>query len=424
MLKKTHFKTFNTIKKGPIYRSLFSNGAGFIFHQAESYKTAHVSLNFLAGSMFENEKEYGLAHLVEHLLFKDKKNSKIRELEMLGADVNAYTYKENICVELTCLGRKLEQILPAFLTHFLCFHFSEEEFEREKKTVIQELHEDKDDHETQGIEMLFEKNFSKDIGHPVGGNEKRLRKFTVQDAQNFYKKHFIPQKMFLTIVGGEIDKHRLEKIYKNALEKYTSSLQRQPFRLRGYKTKQAIKTFRSTRKRAMESAIVFYAFDGPKIDADDYYDYVVLDQILFDGLSSLFFVEFREKSSLIYGLDSALNSFAKAGSYIMIFNTQNQRVSLLDKKVHKVLNDLMLKPLAEDKIRHVKTKILDHWESSFDSLIERTEFLVDNEFYQRHDLSIGEMEKKLNKVSGHSIQKLLKRIYQNNEYSKLVFLKK
>ena len=106
-----------TFEKGPVRRSLFSNGAVSLFHQFKGMESACANLYILAGSIFESPEEHGIAHVIEHMLFKEEKtNSVVREMEKEGAQINAYTYKEYVCFELECASTKLESFLPKFLS--------------------------------------------------------------------------------------------------------------------------------------------------------------------------------------------------------------------------------------------------------------------------------------------------------------------
>ncbi len=117
-LKETQI--LKSFEKGPVRRSLFDNGAVSLYHHFKGMESACANLYFLAGSIFESESEEGIAHVIEHMLFKDEgSNDLVKELEREGAQVNAYTYKEYVCFELDCPSELLPRFLPKFLSLFL-----------------------------------------------------------------------------------------------------------------------------------------------------------------------------------------------------------------------------------------------------------------------------------------------------------------
>ncbi|MBT4792669.1 MAG: insulinase family protein [Halobacteriovoraceae bacterium] len=407
--------------KGPIYRSLFDNGSVYLFHHASGFAGAKVSLNILAGSMFETTSQHGVAHILEHLIFKEIKTNLIQEMELIGAEVNAYTYKESMCFEMSCLASKLDLLLTKFLDIFLELEFSDEQFEKEKKVVIQELKEDMDDFETQGMEYLFQKNFGNALGHPIGGSVAHIKKFSIVDIKRFYRKYFRPERIILTVVSGE-DKFCFSDRFNHIMHRRFGVSKQKPFRLKASNRVSKLNHIVSKQKKKMESAILLFSFNGPSLNATSYYDYLALDELLFEGMSSLLFKKLREEDALVYGLGSSINSFGASGSYIMIFNTQNKHISKIKSSIKEVFSAVIKDGVCPKKIENIKTRLLDAWELMFDSLDERVDFLIDDEVYLLDSMRMIDVKQKIEQVSLKNIQNILKNIYLKNDYSQLHLL--
>lgn len=418
MLNLVSKEILNTFEKGPIYRSLFSNGACYINHHAKGFSSAKVSLTYLAGSMFENEKEQGLAHLVEHLLFKEIKTQYVKDIEQNGGDLNAFTYKETVCFEMDCHYSDLKKLLPLFLEHFSKLDFSDEQFEKEKQVILHELKEDLDDHETQGIEEVFKKSFPFDVGHPVGGATKDIPNFTKDDVKRYFKKYFKSERLILTIVSGR--KVNLDKLISNKLVERFGQRSKKPFRLKSGK-KHKIAVFKKTQKKKMESSVSFLCFEGPKVKDPNYYSYIILDDLLFEGLSSRMFKKLREENPLVYGMGSSLSSFHHCGHYLMIFNGPSKNAKKVKESALEVLDCIKDGEFTEDEVIGAKRRLIKAWEMSFDDLDERAEFLSDQEIYGLIHKTLAEMRYDLEKVTRNSIQKLVKKVYKNDEFSYLLY---
>lgn len=414
MLKTSNVDILNTMEKGPILRSLFSNGACYTFHQAKGFSGAKVNLSFLAGSIFESREEQGIAHLLEHLMFKETATKRIYHLEKNGAELNAYTYKETVSFEMECHKDNLDNLLPDFLDHFLNLDFNEDQFIKEKQVVLHELKEDEDDHEAQGIEELFSQNFSFDIAHPVGGKLGQVKKITSEQIRNYFSKYFTPQRLILTIVSGK--KSDYTELLQQKMLKYFTGKKRSPIRLALKKKRRALVHSKKVKHRKMESSISYFSFDGPKVNDGSYYDFVVLDELLFEGLSSYFFKRLREDEPLVYGMGSALNSFHHSGQYLMIFTGSVEKAKRLKKIVTQGLNDFLDVKLCAQEIEKIKKRLIQNWELSFDLLDERLEFLLDQEIYEMQHKTIGQMRAELRRVDGKSIQKALKKMYKDHSY--------
>lgn len=419
MIKLKSSKNITDFEKGPIRRSLFTNGAVSLFHEMKHVNSSVVNLYFLAGSIFESKKEYGIAHVIEHMLFKEGgKSELVKELEFHGATINAYTYKEYVCFEMYCLSSKLETFLPKFLKLFLNPVFNLKELILEKNVITQEIKEDKDDHQSEGFEYIFRKNFNEKIGHSIGGSIKSVKSFKKDDLVKYYKKNFSPNRLILSITSGS-KLNKLENILLdvfNNTEFMQSSLK--PFRL-GYSDKIGkINHFKTKLKRKTESSILMLSFVGVSLESRYFYDLLILDEILFEGLSSKFFVLLREELGLIYGLGSSINSFVKDGNYVMVFNTNKKNIKAVKNSVLLLLKKYSEELFSEEEVSAIVDRVKNGWKMSFDDPGERCEYFAMEEIYGTLNYSIKEMESEISNVSAQSIKNLLKKMLKNG-YSEL-----
>jgi predicted Zn-dependent peptidase len=397
-------------EKGPIRRSLFSNGAVTLFHQFRGLQSATVNLYFLVGSMHERPQEYGITHVIEHMLFKEGGKSQIvKELEFEGAEINAYTYKEYVCFELDCLASKLDLFIPKFLKLFLNPVFDKNELKLEKQVVVQELKEDLDDHETVGYEYIMKKNFDPDLGHSIGGTISNVKRFTQEDLFAFYYKYFTADRMILSVASG-LPCSKLEKYLQNAMTEKRFHKKRKAKRL-GYCSRFSdLEHFRSTIRRKMESPILFYSLNSVSLESQYYYDLVILDELLFEGLSSKFFVELREKSGLLYGMGSSINSFVKTGNYMMVFNGALKNMDLVKKKVKSILQYYAENEFDAEEVEAIKRRVNDSWQTHFDDLSARNEYMASIEIYQTGKFSITHQEKLVERVTPKRLKWLVNKM--------------
>lgn len=419
MVKLKNQEIIAEFEKGPIRRSLYSNGAVSLFHHAKGYSGAVVQLHFIAGSIFEKPEEAGMAHLIEHLFFKENEGSLVKQLELGGAAVNAYTYKENVCFEMSCNAKKLPVLLKLFLQKFFELNFTDEELSKEKEIVIQEIREDLDDHETQAIETLFAKNFAFDFGHQVGGQVSKIKKFSRKQIEDYFHKFFTPERMLLVVVSGKKNSH-LENDFLTAMNHAYPAKAKKSFRLKAHKKSLPINHFKSKYNRKMENALIAFSFNGPSLNANDYYNYVVLDDLLFEGLNSVFFKKLRVETPLIYGLGSSLNSFSRCGNFLMIFNTHKKNTKKVEDSCEEVFQNLKSEYVSTSDLEFIKQRIIDSWELSFDDLEERAEFIAGSEIYKLTEYSTEHIKNKIMKVTPQSLRKTFNTIYDNG-FSKLVY---
>src|SRR6201985_421407 len=147
-----------------------SNGIRILLKHSPSAIT-HCCFVVNAGSRDEHEGKEGLAHFIEHLLFKEteKRNTNqiLNRLELVGADLNAYTTKEYTCIHASLLKQHLERTIDLF--EDILFHstFPEDEMEKERGVILDEIASYLDQPE-EAIQDDFEELLFKD--HPIGKN--------------------------------------------------------------------------------------------------------------------------------------------------------------------------------------------------------------------------------------------------------------
>src|ERR1035437_8549883 len=118
------------------------NGIRLVHHSVPS-KVAHIGIFINAGTRDEEEHEHGIAHFIEHTIFKgtEKRNvfQVLNRLENVGADLNAYTTKEETCIYATFLNQYYDRTLE--LISDICFHstFPQKELDKEKDVIIDEI---------------------------------------------------------------------------------------------------------------------------------------------------------------------------------------------------------------------------------------------------------------------------------------------
>lgn len=298
-------------------------------------------------------------------------------------------------------------------------NFTEEVFQKEKQVIIKEIKEDADDHETQAIEYIFKKNFPEDLGHSIGGSISQVGSFKRADLQDYYDRNFLPERMILSIVSGS-DNKQVEEIFKTEMDNAFEEKKVKPFRLKSKNTIEKLNHFNSNLKRKMENSLLIYSFDGPSILSHKFYEYAVLDELLFEGLSSVFFKKLRVEIPLVYGFGSTVNCFSNCGNYVMVFNAQAKDIKEIKSVFKKTLSELAETEFDSEEVESIKKRILDHWDISFDDLEERVEFIAGNEIYQLNEYSIESVRSKIKNVTPKTLKKLINSLISSNS-SSLVF---
>src|SRR5579863_7899830 len=196
-----------------------SNGIRILLKHSPSAIT-HCCFVVNAGSRDEPDQKEGLAHFIEHLLFKETKkrstNQILNRLELVGADLNAYTTKEYTCIHASLLNQHLERTMDLF--EDILFHstFPQDELEKERGVILDEIASYLDQPE-EAIQDDFENLLFK--GHPIGenilGTPETVGKLNGADIKQFISANYNTSEMVFAVFGN----YDFKKVVKLA-EKY------------------------------------------------------------------------------------------------------------------------------------------------------------------------------------------------------------
>lgn len=211
-----------------VFRTRLANGATLIVKEDPSAPV--VSLNFWieAGSVDEKPAERGMAHLIEHMIFKGTPKRGVgeisRQVEAAGGYLNAFTSFEHTCFYVVLPSSAIHKALEVEFDAYLNSTFDRGELEKEKEVVFEEMRMRRDDPWSWSWEMLFDLLFRKNPYHwPVIGDMDILGQVPRESLMGYYRKHYVPSNTVLTVVGDvsapailEWVRHHFERIRRPA----------------------------------------------------------------------------------------------------------------------------------------------------------------------------------------------------------------
>ena len=189
-----------------IYQTHILKNGLKIIHQHITGRAAWCGLIIGVGSRDEKKDEEGIAHFIEHLIFKGTERRKayhiLSRMEDVGGELNAYTTKEDTCIYASFLPKDYERTLELFSDIVFNSVFPEKEISKEREVVIDEINSYK---ESPGelifdeFEELIYQNDS--IGRNILGSEEAVRRIERNNILNFIKRNYQPQRMVISSIG-------------------------------------------------------------------------------------------------------------------------------------------------------------------------------------------------------------------------------
>lgn len=187
-----------------------------LLHQYADYPAAHCGVFIDTGSRDEREDENGLAHFIEHTIFKGTKKRKawhiLNRLESVGGELNAYTSKEETVIYSSFLKQHYERALELIADLIHNSVFPDKELKKEKEVIADEINSYKDTPGEEILDVFDELLFQ---GHPIGrnilGTQESLKKFNRSMIMDFIARNYKPEKIVICSVG-KIDFGKLIKL--------------------------------------------------------------------------------------------------------------------------------------------------------------------------------------------------------------------
>jgi len=329
-----------------------------ILHVPSASAISHACIIINTGSRDEPENKAGLAHFIEHLIFKrtEKRstNQILNRLESVGADLNAYTTKEYTCVHASFLNPYLDRTLDLF--NDIIFHstFPEEEMDKEKSVILDEIASYLDQPE-EAINDDFEDMLF--AGHALGNNilgtTDSVQNFTREDVINFRKANYRTNEIVIAVLGN----YTLNSVANKGTKHFADVEENTPAKER---FKPAILQQSSTAiyKPIMQSHCILGT------QAYSTYQHEKVPLMLLNnyfggnGMSSVLNLQIREKYGIAYTIESNFSPLSDTGIFSIYFGTDKEKQIKALSLIFKEIKKLKEKPLNELQLHKAKNKFI------------------------------------------------------------------
>ncbi|MBN2636165.1 MAG: insulinase family protein [Prolixibacteraceae bacterium] len=320
------------------------NGIRVIHYKTDS-PVGHLGILINTGSRDEEENEHGLAHFIEHSVFKGTKKRRafhiLSRIEDVGGELNAYTTKEETTLYSTFLCQDYERAAELLSDILFNSVYPQKEINREKEVIAEEINSYKDS----PSELIFDE-FDELVydGHPIArnilGNTHNINKFTRQSILSFIDKNYHTDQMVLSSVGN-IDFQKLIKYaerYFGQVDKKLRVIKRTPF-------SNYVPGFRTSVKDTFQTHCIIgnlsYDVHHPMRIA-----MVLLNNIIGGpAMNSRLNLALRERKGMAYNVESGYTAYSDTGLFNVYFGTDKanfERAVAIVKKEFKLLRDSKL----------------------------------------------------------------------------------
>ncbi|HEX7367470.1 MAG TPA: pitrilysin family protein [Pelobium sp.] len=382
---------------------------------------SHCCLVINAGSRDEEVGEPGLAHFIEHLLFKEtaKRNTSqiLNRLEIVGGDLNAYTTKEYTCLQASFLKPHLERAMELLQDIAFFSTFPKEEMEKEKEVILDEIlsYEDQpeeainDDFEA----MLFSGH---SLGENILGTPASVKSFQQQHLLSFIAKNYNTHEMVFAVSGA----YTLAKVEKLANQYFGIIPENKSVKVRAAPTHSSPQN--KTLIKSINQAHCMLGCTAYDIHHQQKPGLLLLNNLLGGtGMSSRLNLEIREKHGIAYTIESAYSPLTDTGLFSIYFGTDAEKVDKALTLINKELQKLREKELGKIQLSQAKKRFIGQIalgeENRMGVLISMAKSLLD---YNKID-SLKEIYQKINRVTAKELIAIANEVLDSKRLSLLLY---
>lgn len=397
-----------------------TNGLRLV-HKPMAGNVSYCGFIVNAGTRDENNEEHGMAHFVEHMLFKGTANRRshniISRIENVGGDLNAYTNKEETVIYSAFLE---EHFARAFeLLSDITFHslFPQREIDKEVEVIIDEIHS----YEDNPAELIFDEFENivfegSQLGHNILGEPDLLLDFDTEKAFRFVNKHYVPSNVVFFSLGNT----DFKKIIYLA-EKYISNL---PLTVYDSKRIAPIEITPILKKENKDTSQVHaligcrsYSLHNPKRKVLH-----LLNNILGGpGMNSRLNLSLREKHGYVYSVDSTMTAYSDTGIMSIYFGCDKRNANKCLDLVYKELKKIRTETLTTIQLSRAKKQLMGQIGVMNDNHENMALALGKSILCHNHFNSMEETFAKIEAITASEIQDVANEIFDEKRLFSLLY---
>ena len=360
------------------------------------------------GSVNEDAECSGISHLIEHMCFKGTTTRSAfdiaRETEDLGANINAFTSKEQTAYYVQCVDDTVEPCLEILADIVQNQTFDEKELEKEKQVVIEEIAMSEDTPDDLASDLASEAFWGKNsLSRPILGSKENVEGFSRTDLRAYVDAHYVRENIVMSVVGN-IEEAEVVRLAEKYFHFPSKEIQRK-VDVYAREDKQIF------RKKDVEQCNVVLTFDGLKRYHEDTYAMSVLDAVLGGGMSSILFQRVREELGLVYSIYCYGSQYEDAGSFSIYLGTTEKKLPSALKTVAEVVEELKEKGISEEQLERGRSQTLSNYVFGMENNMAVMRVQARRLMYRGEAFDIDEEIENLKKVTLEQVNDLIGRIF-------------
>lgn len=383
-----------------------------------SVRSVSIGVWIGVGSKHETSENNGTSHFIEHMLFKGTTTRSARDIaeafDSIGGHINAFTSKEYTCYYAKVLDRHVGFALEILSDMFFNPKLSEDDVEKEKKVILEELHMYEDTPDDLVHDLIAEATFKDHaLGYNILGRQEVLENLEAEHLREFMRRYYTPQNTVLA-VAGNFDEQEMIRLAERYFDRFDpsppSTEPREP----------RVTSEHLLRVKRTEQAHLCIGLEGLPLGDSKLYALILLNNVLGGSMSSRLFQEVREERGLAYSVFSYHTSYQETGSLHIYAGTSISQIEKVYELCTDILQDLATNGITDKELEIGKEQLKGHLMLSLESTNARMSRIARDELLLNRQVTLDEMVAEIDAITIDDVHQLSSKLFRQKHSFALV----
>ncbi len=401
-----------------VTREVLDNGLRLVTESMPHVRSVSIGVWLTRGSRHESDERSGIAHFVEHMLFKGTGSRSAEDIaqaiDSIGGQLDAFTAKEYASYYIKVLDEHLPLAVDLLSDIVMNPAFPDEEIAREKNVILEEIKMVEDTPDDL-VHELFTQHFwqGHPLGRPILGSKETVESFTRATLDDYFRGVYIAPNLIVSAAGNirhEDVRDRIASAFAS-VQQGTAVTDGVPPRV----VPQVV-----VRAKDLEQSHVCLGADSYPQNHDDRYVSYIMNTVLGGSMSSRLFQNVRERRGLAYAVFSGLSAYRDAGNITIYAGCSNKAVSEVVDVCVEELKTMKAAPVGDAELRRAKDHLKGSLMLSLENTASRMSHLARQEIYFDRHFGLDETLAGVERVTTDDVQRVARDLFSNGSLAATV----
>ena len=400
------------MSNSPIVRDTLGNGLRILTERMTQVRSISIGVWLTRGSRHETAERGGIAHFVEHMLFKGTATRSAediaQQIDSIGGQLDAFTAKEYASYYIKVLDEHLPLAIDILSDIVRNPAFAPEDLEREKKVVVEEIKMVEDTPDDL-VHELFTQGFWENhpLGRPILGTRETVESFNADLLRDYFSKAYTPRNLIVSAVGN-LEHARVRELVDEKFGSLTATDEE----VADVPPQVVAQTL--IRNKELEQSHICVGVSSYPQNHDDRYASYVLNTLLGGSMSSRLFQNVREKRGLAYAVFSGLSAYRDAGSFTIYAGCSNEAVGEVIDLVVEEMRGVKTMAVPQAELQRAKDHLKGSLMLSLENTASRMSHIARQEIYFDRQFGLDETLHGIERVTADDVQRVANDLFRTD----------